>query len=168
MDSYLQRLQDALAAATRDMNGEDLRRHPEGKWCAGEIVEHLFLTYTRTAKGLERCLSAGKPLVSRPTWKQRVAKLIVVGFGYMPKGGSAPQSSVPRGMSPETVVAEVGPQIAAMDELTRRCEQQFGVGTKILDHPILGPLTGKQWRKFHWVHGRHHVDQILRLKLQKS
>jgi hypothetical protein len=33
-----------------------------------------------------------------------------------------------------------------------------------LDHPILGPLTGGQWRKFHLVHGLHHVKQIRRLR----
>ena len=168
MDSYLKRLQDALAATMRGMSSEDLTRHREGKWCAGEILEHLYLTYTGTAKGLERCLSAGKPLVSRPTWKQRIARSLVVGLGHMPGGVSAPKVSVPRGMAPETVVSGIGPQISAMDELLRRCEQRFGVGTKLLDHPILGPLTGEEWRKLHWVHGRHHLAQIMRLKEEEK
>jgi hypothetical protein len=30
----------------------------------------------------------------------------------------------------------------------------------MLDHPILGPLTVDQWRKFHVVHTEHHVRQI--------
>jgi hypothetical protein len=29
-----------------------------------------------------------------------------------------------------------------------------------LDHPFIGPLTADQWRKFHWVHGRHHIRQM--------
>ncbi|MGZ4836286.1 MAG: DUF1569 domain-containing protein [Terriglobales bacterium] len=29
-----------------------------------------------------------------------------------------------------------------------------------MDHPFLGPLTADEWRKFHWVHGRHHTRQI--------
>jgi hypothetical protein len=33
-----------------------------------------------------------------------------------------------------------------------------------LDHPILGPFSIAQWRKFHLVHGLHHVKQIQRLK----
>jgi len=40
------------------------------------------------------------------------------------------------------------------------CERRFGVTTKIMDHPLLGPLTASQWRKFHLVHGRHHAQQI--------
>lgn len=40
------------------------------------------------------------------------------------------------------------------------CERRFGAVTKITDHPLLGPLTASQWRKFHWVHGPHHAKQI--------
>ena len=54
MDAYLQRLQQAIQSATQGMTGEDLRRHREGKWCTGEILEHLYLTYTGTTKAFER------------------------------------------------------------------------------------------------------------------
>lgn len=168
MDFYLQRLQDVITAAARDMTSEGLTRHAEGKWCAAEILEHLYLTYTGTVKGVERCLNAGKPLATKPAWKQRVASWVVVGLGHMPKGRAAPKNSVPRGMAPDRVVADIGPQIALMDELIGRCEQRYGAHTKLLDHPILGPLTGAQWRKFHWVHGRHHAKQIARLKEQQN
>jgi len=30
---------------------------------------------------------------------------------------------------------------------------------------VLGPLTASQWRKFHWIHGRHHVKQISERRL---
>jgi hypothetical protein len=51
-----------------------------------------------------------------------------------------------------------------MDELIAKWEARHGKQTRLLDHPVLGPLTARQWRKFHWVHGRHHVKQILRLR----
>ena len=60
----------------------------------------------------------------------------------------------------EKIVAEIGPQIAAMDEVIAQCEQRYGSRTRVLDHPVLGPLTARQWRKFHLAHGRHHVKQI--------
>ena len=53
-------------------------------------------------------------------------------------------------MSAEKVVADIGPQIAAMDKLIAQCEERYGSRTKVLDHPVLGPLTASQWRKFHW------------------
>jgi hypothetical protein len=164
MDSYLQRLQDAIASATRGMTAEDLSRHPEGKWSAAEVLEHLYLTYTGTLKGFERCLAAGKPLARSPRPKDRWSAAIVIGAGYMPGGRQAPSNTRPRGMSAEKLVAEIGPSISAMDQLIARCEARYGGRTRILDHPVLGPLTARQWRKFHWVHGHHHVKQILRLR----
>ena len=60
--------------------------------------------------------------------------------------------------------AEIGLRIAEMDDMIARCEEKFGSSSKLLDHPILGPLTGAEWRKFHLVHGLHHVKQIRRLR----
>jgi len=146
------------------MSAEHLSRHPDGRWCAAEILEHLYLTYRGTVKGAERCLQEGKPLARTPTLQDRVRTAVVVGFGYMPEGRKAPERSTPRGMPAEEVVKAVGPEIAAMDDAIAKCEARFGRGTPILDHPILGPLTARQWRKFHWVHGRHHVKQIWKLR----
>ncbi|MGH9546675.1 MAG: DUF1569 domain-containing protein [Terriglobales bacterium] len=161
MDSYLERLQQAIASATGGMTADELTRHAEGKWCVAEILEHLYLTYTGTQKAFERCLKAGKPLAGVPTFKQRVAATAVTDFGYFPKGRKSPDQVLPRGMSVEKVVADIGPQIAAMDKVIAQCEQRYGSRIKVLDHPVLGPLTAKQWRKFHLVHGRHHVKQIV-------
>jgi hypothetical protein len=85
-------------------------------------------------------------------------------MGYFPSGREAPERALPRGMAAEKVLAEVGPQIERMEELIGKCEAQYGRRVKLLDHPVLGPLTGHEWRKFHWVHGRHHMKQIQRLR----
>ena len=164
MDSYMQRLQQAIESATRGMTIEDLTRHPEGKWSPAEILEHLFLTYTGTIKGFERCLAAGKPLARSPRLKDRLFTVISVEAGYLPGPRQAPNNTRPRGMAAEKVVAEIGPTILAMDQLIAQCEARHGNRIRLIDHPIFGPLTGKQWRKFHWVHGQHHVKQILRLR----
>jgi len=109
-------------------------------------------------------LGAEKLLVAGPTWRQRGRKLVVVGFGYLPSGREAPQFTRPCGAPSEKVLAEIGLKIAEMDDMIARCEEKFGRRNKLLDHPILGPLTGAQWRKFHLVHGLHHVKQIRRLR----
>ena len=160
MDSYLERLHRAITSVTSGMSGDDLTRPLEGKWSAAEILEHLYLTYTGTAKAFERCLKAGKPLGSAPTLKQRMSVALVTGLGYFPSGRKSPDPVRPRGMSAEKIIADIGPQIAAMDQLIAQCEERYGSRIKVLDHPVLGPLTARQWRKFHWVHGRHHVKQI--------
>lgn len=164
MDPTLERLQAAIVSSTRNMTTAELTHHPEGKWSAAEILEHLYLTYTGTVKAFQRCLEAGQPKISPSTLKQRIALAVTVGAGYMPRGRIAPKHTVPRGAPPEKILAEIGDKIRAMDEIIAQCEHRFGGNAKLLDHPILGALTGKQWRKFHYVHGRHHVRQIARLR----
>ncbi len=164
MDAYLQRLQEAIASATRGMTAKELGRHAEGKWSAAEVLEHLYLTYSGTVKGFERVLQEGKPLARRPMLRDRMRTFVVTGLGYLPEGRKAPERTQPRGMAGEEVVGEIGPRISAMDEVIAQCEARFGKRTRVLDHPILGPLTARQWRKFHWVHGQHHVKQIRELR----
>jgi len=161
MDPRLRQLQDSISSCIRDMSPEQLAWALPEKWNAAQVLEHLLLTYTGTVKGCERCLEVGKPLAkSPPTLRQRVRITAIVGLGYMPEGRPAPERSRPKGLPAEKVLAEIGPKIAAMDELLTQCENRYGRVTCLMDHPVLGPLTAQQWRKFHWVHGRHHVRQI--------
>ena len=164
MNSYLERLRESVEEAIRGATAEELMRHPEGKWSAAETLEHLFLTYSGTVKGFQRCLEAEAPLATSSHWRQRLFRAVVVGAGYMPSGREAPKIAHPRGTPVDRVLAEIGPQIAAMDEVIANCEKRYGSKTKLLDHPILGPLTAHQWRKFHWVHGRHHLKQLCNLR----
>jgi len=172
MDSYLEQLQEAIATATRGVSKEELTRHPkdcpDGKWCMAEVLEHLYLTYAGTVKGLERCLQAGKPLATPISLKQRARISLVIGLNYFPRGRKSPERALPKGMPPETVMAEIGAKIATMGGLLAECESRYGAATRVMDHPILGPLTARQWRKFHWVHGRHHVKQIVKLRTSKG
>jgi hypothetical protein len=164
MDSRMEKLKHAVELAIEGMSSEQLSWHPAGKWCAAEVLEHLYLTYSGTIKGFERVMEAGKPLATRASMAQRLRTLVVVGFNHMPSGRTAPATTRPRGLPAEKVRNEVGLKIVAMDAIIAQCETRFGRGVDLLDHPILGPLTATQWRKFHLVHGMHHAKQLLRLR----
>jgi hypothetical protein len=167
VDPHLGKLQRELASAIAEFTSHaatdgQLTSHPPGKWSAAEVLEHLYLTYTGTIKGFERVLAAGKANVTPPTWKQRVGKVIVIGFSRMPSGREAPKAARPRGLPAEKVLTEILPKIAELDAFLSSCEEKLGRG-KLLDHPVLGPLTAAEWKKFHLVHGMHHVKQIRQL-----
>ncbi len=164
MDFRLEKLKQSLESAVEGMSSEQWSWHLPGKWCAAEVLEHLYLTYTGTIKGFERLMAANKPLASRATMSQRMRTLVVVGFGHMPGGVKAPAVAVPKGVPMETVRSEFGEKIAAMDALIAQSEARFGRRINVLDHPILGPLSAPQWRKLHVVHGRHHHKQLLQLR----
>jgi hypothetical protein len=164
MDSRLDKLKESLQSAVEGMSSEQLSWHPPGKWCAAELLEHLYLTYTGTIKGFERVVKNGKPLSSRASMAQRVLTLIVVGLGHMPAGRKAPAMVQPKGLPAEEVRNQIGAKMVAMDAIIAQCEARFGRRVRLLDHPILGPLSATQWRKLHLVHGQHHLKQILRLR----
>jgi hypothetical protein len=167
MDSQLKVLLELLESASADLSEEQLKRRKEGKWCIEEILEHLYLTYAGTVKGLERVLAAGKPQATRPTIRQRIQAFVVCHLNYMPPGRKAPTQTLPRGLQVRDVKSGIAVKIKAMDELLTQCEARFG-RCKLLDHLILGPFTAEEWRKFHLVHGRHHAKQILRLRKQEE
>ena len=164
MDPHLQKLQREIELAVEGLSPAQLSWHEPEKWCSTEILEHLYLTYTGTIKGFGRVLTSDKPLASKVTWKNRAQSILVVGFGYLPSGRKSPANASPRGVPAEKVATEIGPAIGELDEIMTRCAAKFGARSKLLDHPILGPFSVNQWRKFHLVHGLHHVKQVQRLR----
>ena len=164
MNFRLDKLKQSLESAVEGMSSEQLSWHLPGKWCAAEVLEHLYLTYSGTITGFERVMRKGKPLASRASMAQRVLTFVVVGLGHMPPGRKAPAMVLPRGLPAEKVRNEIGAKLVTMDAIIAQGEARFGRRVQLLDHPILGPLTAPQWRKLHLVHGWHHQKQLLRLR----
>ena len=161
------KLFDLTIELTKVINGmsvEDLSRHPEGKWSSAEILDHLNLTYRGTIKNCERCLAAGKSGASVHRNSKRWQRRVVIWLGYLPSGRKSPEPALPRGTPIPQLTTEIFENITRMENVIAACDAQFGRGEPIAEHPILGPLTAREWRKFHWVHGRHHARQIIRLK----
>jgi hypothetical protein len=156
MEHLQQVLKDTLACAQSATN----ENTPAGKWTCDQILEHLYLTYRGTNRGLEKCLEGGKALATKATLQHRAATLILVGLGYFPSGRKSPERAVPKGIPKEEVRTTILSEIQKMDGSLAQCEKTFGPRTKLLDHPVLGPLNADQWRRFHLVHARHHARQI--------
>jgi len=160
METHLRSLPKELKAAIQGASAEAMQKAPHGKWNSAQILEHLYLSYKGTNRGIAQCLGAGTPLATTPTMKQRLFVWVVTGLGYFPEGVKAPAVAVPRSTPPEEVRGKIFEEIEKMVAGLDDCERRFGAKTKIMDHPILGPLNTNQWRKLHWLHGRHHARQI--------
>lgn len=162
--SKLLQLREHLANTIQGMSEEDLARHPQGKWSSADILDHLNQTYRGTVKNCERCLSAGKSGASVDRKSKRWQRRLVLWVGYIPYGRKSPENVLPRGTPIPQLTTEVFENLARMESVIAQCDIEFGHGKAIAEHPILGPLTAREWRKFHWVHGRHHTRQIIKLK----
>lgn len=75
LDRGLQELQGDLHSAVEGMTEAQWMWHPADKWCAAEVLEHLYLTYTGTIKGFERVLQGDKPAAARASLKKPPADL---------------------------------------------------------------------------------------------
>jgi hypothetical protein len=164
MDAKLSELSSVIEAAVRGMAAEDLVRHREGKWSTLQILDHLNLTYVGTIKNFERCLATGRPGASSDRHSRRWRRLVVTGLGIFPSGRKSPIRVEPRGDPPQELPSEILKNLVRMSEVIAESDVRFGRGKPLADHPILGPLTATEWRKFHLVHGKHHVKQILKLR----
>ena len=160
MDSYLERALADLDAATRGLSDDAWQCAPAGHWHCAQIVEHLGKAYGGTAYILDKCVADGAPKGVPPSWRQRLSATIVVTLGYLPTGVKAPSMTVPDGLSGEEALALARRTLRELDAAAQRCADTFGANVRVANHPILGGFTVRQWRRFHWVHTRHHVRQI--------
>jgi hypothetical protein len=159
MDFYLQRALDAIDRETSGMPANQLGLSRNGKWSAAQILEHLSLAYSSTGKLMERCFQQGHAEAKQASLRERLITLVVVGIGYFPTGRQAPEWTRPRGLDPEKAVETVRAALVDMDAKIAAAQAKFGSGVLAV-HPIIGPLTARQWHKFHWEHTRHHMKQI--------
>ena len=164
MKSSLHQLANQIAHETRGLTADQLRWQVEGKWSIAEILEHLALTYSGTKLGFDRCLQSGKPSARAAKAADRVRAFVVTRLGYLPSGREAPARTRPKGEPFENICQDFAAKITLMEKSISESEQRFGAGAKVLDHPFLGPFTPNEWRRFHWVHGQHHLRQIRRLR----
>jgi DinB family protein len=168
MDACLQKTKCEIEEATRGMTPEQLGWHPDGKWSASEVLEHLALAFGGTAKMLERVAESGKPAYSRKTPFQVAGTIMITGLGIFPGGRTAPAMVTPKGADPGKIVEEILTNLQAMDRALAECDAKFGCSQKIADHPVLGAFNVRQWRRFHFAHTRHHMKQIQRLRMMQS
>ncbi|MDR3764830.1 MAG: DinB family protein [Acidobacteriota bacterium] len=162
MNIDLEKLRREIQDAAADMSEADWRRAPVGRWSSAQIVEHLGRTYGTTAKMIELAVaSSGAPAPVRPArLKELLVRLVVVELGFFPSGLDAPEVVVPRGeMAPEQALQKALAALERMSAAIDTAVERWGSGP-IAMHMILGPLNARQWCRFHYIHGHHHVAQI--------
>lgn len=160
MHPHLQQAGALLRHTAGSLTPTELARHPDGKWSAAQILEHLGLAFSRTADGMQRVLDTGAPTALRADRAEWLRTFIVVQCGYFPGGRRSPKEVLPVGCDPAQVLAGTLASLTRMDRVLDAMAAAAGARTKVLKHPVIGPLSVDQWRKFHWLHTRHHARQI--------
>lgn len=161
MDFWLERALKTLDGAIDGVPPDVMSVPPApGKWSIALILGHLSITYRQTAGVLRKVAQGGKPAAGKGSFRQWFFTRVVADVGYFPTGRPAPPATVPSELPPEQVVTEVHENLVSMDAMLREVEEKFGADVKVADHPVLGPFTVTEWRKFHYRHTHHHAKQI--------
>jgi hypothetical protein len=173
MHPTLQQLQIEITDALHELDSTQTQatppEHPE-KWSIQQIVQHLRLTYASTADAVEARLAKGRPTKAKPTILQRLAQFSLFTINVYPDGRKAPELVTPAPEPPRSgddLTCSTAEHLAAIDKLLGEAEALFGSGPCI-SHFLLGPLSVEQWRRFHLLHGDHHVRQILAIRAGKN
>lgn len=161
--SRVRELSTTVLGPLRDRSDGDWQRAPAGKWNAAQIVEHLAMGLELSAKTFQS-RRAHAPMRRRPrTPAEKIAKLLIMGLHWFPRGRRAPEMTVPSpGVTRAAAESRFAAGIAAWEQLERELlpARRSDLFAK---HPRLGDLTLEEWMRFHSVHARHHARQIKRL-----
>lgn len=160
MDRFLDRLRREIEEATRGLGTADWERAPEGRWNSAQILEHLGRSYGSTAKMMESNLVAGSPQVRPAKFRELLGRIFVVQLGFFPSGAKSPAHVEPKGDPGPVALERAFSNLRRMEEAIAESEQRWGSHVPIATHIILGPMKASQWRKFHYLHGHHHLKQV--------
>jgi hypothetical protein len=160
MDAWLNRLRKEIEETTIMLRDSDWSRAPKERWNSAQIMEHLGRSYGTTAKLLELSMGAGIPQVRPANVAELLKKLLVVKLGVFPPGAKSPAMVTPKGDPGPVALERAFTNLERMDAAIAAAEERWGSGKPIAMHPILGPLNPREWRKFHYIHGHHHLLQI--------
>ena len=144
--------------------------HPE-KWSIQQIVEHLLNTYRSSIPAIQARVEKRSGSRARPTLRQKIGQLLILKLGIFPRGRQAPAAVAPTQpltvQSGDELASRVSAELRKLNDVTARGQHIFG-DRRAVSHIILGPLSMKQWRRFHLIHGLHHIKQIRGIRRDHS
>jgi hypothetical protein len=161
MDAWLVRLRKEIEETTAGLDDTDWSRAPEGRWNSAQILEHLGRSYGTTAKMLELAMGVGGPArVRSATIPEFLIKTLIVKLGIFPTGAKAPAMVTPEGDPGPLALKRALINLERMNTALATAEERWGGDAPIAMHFRLGPMSPGEWRKFHYIHGHHHLLQM--------
>ncbi len=173
MDRDFETLRDELQRSLGGLDDQQTQLRPNGdaaRWSIQQIVGHLLLTYAATEAAMDARIEKGSPTKAKPMLAQRIGQFTLIRLEYFPRGRKAPERVTAASDLPPvpggTLIAEVDDAITKLDRRVDAAEKIFGPKRRAVSHMVLGPLNVAQWRRFHLIHGRHHIKQIVAIRAE--
>lgn len=121
-------------------------------WSLSQLCEHLALAFEAMLPSDELPMPSSRGGVWRRA-RQFVMKRVLLLTGRFPNGVRAPDMVVPSN-SPRLDLS-----LDRLEAAVKYFESAFDrPGMRWPDHPLLGAMSGKEWRRFHSIHAAHHFS----------
>ena len=174
MHDDLHRLDTELTAALAGLSAVQTQATPISRperWSIQQITEHLLRTYQLSIPAIQARLDKGSPTRAVPSLRQYLGQFFLISLGQFPPGRQAPAAVSPScpliAANGDELGSRVHAELVNLNGITKEGERLFG-SVRAASHIILGPLSMQQWRRFHLVHGRHHLKQIWAIRKQHT
>jgi hypothetical protein len=169
----LQLLQAELERSLAGLSDQQTQLRPRldsRRWHIQQIVGHLLLTYALTLTAMDTQIAKAHRTQASLSFSQRLWQFVVLRLGWLPRRRKAPAITTPDPHAAPINGAQLSSALAsaltALDARITAAEQLFGRRRRSVRHMLLGPLSLNQWRRFHLVHGRHHLRQIAAIRAE--
>lgn len=165
LEALLEEL-ERLEAETLDRGAES--EVPGSDWTIGQHAQHVLLALDHTGRALDLLGEGTDDRIQRslpdPRSDDYAPPAVVerlLGSGRIPRG----EAEAPAHVVPDSRVTSARAAEMFRDQRggwRRRGQRLAGCGawSGWLPHPILGPLSARQWVRFAFVHTRHHREIV--------
>ena len=131
-------------------------------WSSAEVYAHIITANKLSLKGMLKAQLGEATEDSSPlSWSAR----LIIFTGRIPKGRKVPELFIKRTPKFNSITEAKN----ALDELEYELNnlwdnRNLWSKTQKIKHPALGLLNNNQWMKFMFIHSKHHLKQLKRIK----
>jgi hypothetical protein len=152
---------DRLIQLCRGLSPEKTAvRLSDAAWTIAEIVEHLAITERGSMVGVKRSLGqaeAAQELLAQTTDK---TNLIQARIPTVVRKVVAPEFVQPSGRFKDWPSPLIAFEQERANTIAMEAAADSAYDNRVMPHPILGPLTLRQWFYFTSAHTERHTKQI--------
>ena len=159
--TYFNKNHEAFSAYINSLSDEDFMFVPNGKWSAGQQLEHVYLCIVPFTKALasKEYIAEKFGKVNRPIWNHEEVQTRY--NEALKKGGKSPEKFVPQKIE----LSRKAELTKALSETQKNISQHWEkfteeeLDTLLLPHPLLGNMTIREFFYLMADHATHHENQ---------
>ena len=157
----------AFIAKIKGLSNDDFMKSRNGKWTAGQQLEHIIKSVQAVLKALELPKSVLEEKFGTTDRTNRTYEEVVSDYLIVLKEN--PNYVLPEKFAPDKIaIQDKEAKLGALQELIQKLVGHVNnydnkdLENQILPHPVMGKLTLKEILYFTAYHVEHHDKQILR------